>query len=486
MACWNIAREIAARCVATDVALIGGEEQQTYGQLFQQAEAIARGLRAELSGAEGQVLRLGLHYPSGVHYVPVALGMLLADACFVPIPSELSGEEKLALVRSTSLHGIVAAAGDELAWLPEDLRASCAVLDQAQGGVLWQLRALPAAFPEGEFAALNPAFIRFSSGTTGQSKGIVLSHESLLARITSANLGLGMGRGERVLWVLPMAHHFAVSIMLYLYHGATTVIEEQHFGREMLEVAVRHHATIMYGSPFHYRQLVACEALPWPGLRLAVSTAAALDRATAEAFVARFGVPLTQGLGIIEVGLPILNTGAAGTFPEAIGHPMGQQEVTIRHEQRLPVAPGEVGELWLRGPGMLDAYLVPWQPRETVTDAEGWFATGDLARQDEQGLIYLCGRLKSVINVGGMKVFPEEVERVLDQHPGVRRSMVSAQAHPDYGEIPMARIIPQEPPPAVPALRKHCRSHLAGYKVPLRFEFVDALPLTASGKLKRV
>jgi len=213
MARWNIAREIAARCVATDVALIGGEEQQTYGQLFQQAEAIARGLWAELSGAEGQVLRLGLHYPSGVHYVPVALGMLLADACFVPIPSELSGEEKLALVRSTSLHGIVAAAGDELAWLPEDLRASCAVLDQAQGGVLWQLRALPAAFPEAEFAALNPAFIRFSSGTTGQSKGIVLSHESLLARITSANLGLGMGRGERVLWVLPMAHHFAVSIM---------------------------------------------------------------------------------------------------------------------------------------------------------------------------------------------------------------------------------------------------------------------------------
>jgi len=117
-------------------------------------------------------------------------------------------------------------------------------------------------------------------------------------------------------------------------------------------------------------------------------------------------VPLTQGLGIIEVGLPILKTGAAGTVPEAIGRPMGQQEVTIRHEQRGPVAPGEIGELWLRGPGMLDAYLVPWQPRETVTDAEGWFATGDLARQDEQGLIDLCGRLKSVINVGGMKVFP--------------------------------------------------------------------------------
>ena len=90
-----------------------------------------------------------------------------------------------------------------------------------------------------------------------------------------------------------------------------------------------------------------------------------------------------------------------------------------------------------------------------------------------------------LINVGGMKVFPEEVERVLDQHPGVRRSMVSAQAHPDYGEIPVARIIPQELPPGVPELRKHCRSHLAGYKVPLRFEFVAALPLTASGKLKR-
>lgn len=475
---WNIAREIAAKCVATDTALICGDEQQTYGQLFAEAHEVAQRIRTRWPNMTG--LRIGLHYPSGINYVPLALGILLADACFVPIPSELSAAEKLALAQSTALHGVIALPTDELAWLGSDGA-------QSRGTERFALSdfSAPALFPEPAFAALNPAFIRFSSGTTGQSKGIVLSHESLLARITSANLGLLISRGERVLWVLPMAHHFAVSIMLYLYHGATTVIEEQHFGEQMLQVAVRHGATTMYGSPFHYRQLVASQGAVWPSLRLAVSTAAALDRATALAFAGRFGIPLTQGLGIIEVGLPVLNTVAASTVPEAIGQPIGDQQAALRDESGQAVGAGEVGQLWLRGPGMFDAYLLPWQTRADITDAEGWFASGDLARQDELGLLHLCGRLKSLINVAGMKVFPEEVEQVLDQHPGVRRSMVSAQAHPDYGEIPVARIIPQELPPAVPALRKHCRSHLAGYKVPLRFEFVDVLPMTASGKLKR-
>jgi long-chain acyl-CoA synthetase len=482
MAHWNLAREIAANCVASNIALICGDEQRTYGQLFAAAEGLARRIRLQWPDTAG--LRIGLLYPSGIDYVPLALGILLADACFVPIPSELSAAEKLALAQSTALHGIIALPTDELAWLGVE-RASSEVLRADDGAAQLVAFSAPAVFPEATFAALNPAFIRFSSGTTGQSKGIVLSHESLLARIISANIALGISRGERVLWVLPMAHHFAVSIMLYLYHGATTVIEEQHFGEQMLQVAVRHGATLMYGSPFHYRQLVGCEEPAWPQLRLAVSTAAALDRATALAFASRFGIPLTQGLGIIEVGLPILNTVAADSVPEAIGQPIGAQQVALRDDHGQPCAQGEVGQLWLRGPGMFDAYLVPWQPRAEVTDEDGWFATGDLARQDEQGLLHLCGRMKSLINVAGMKVFPEEVERVLDQHSGVQRSLVEAQPHAEYGEIPVARIISQVSKPSVGELRKHCRSRLAGYKVPLRFEFVDELPLTASGKLKR-
>ena len=147
---------------------------------------------------------------------------------------------------------------------------------------------------------------------------------------------------------------------------------------------------------------------------------------------------------------------------------------------------GEPGEVLLRGPGLFDAYLDPWLPRRDVVDAAGWFATGDLGRRDAAGRIRLCGRKKTLINVGGMKVFPEEVERVLDAHPKVQRALVEARLHPLYGEVPVARFIPAaDGAPTALELRSHCRQHLAGYKIPLLFSAVTELPLTASGKLKR-
>jgi long-chain acyl-CoA synthetase len=135
---------------------------------------------------------------------------------------------------------------------------------------------------------------------------------------------------------------------------------------------------------------------------------------------------------------------------------------------------------------MFDAYLDPWKLCQDVLDAEGWFATGDLGRRDSAGRLFICGRKKTLINVGGMKVFPEEVERILDAHPKVQRSLVEARLHPLYGEVPIARYIPSpEGPPTTLELRNHCRSHLSGYKIPLLFTAVTELPLTASGKLKR-
>ena len=273
-------------------------------------------------------------------------------------------------------------------------------------------------FPLEEFEALNPAFIRFSSGTTGASKGVVLSHESLLERITAANGGLGLGAGDKVLWTLPMAHHFAVTIVLYLYHGVTTVLETSNRPDLLFEAARESGTHLLYGSPFHFAQLAQCkDAGRLPELRMAISTASALSGEVAEGFRERFELPVTQALGIIEVGLPILNKGRAEDLPEALGQPLPGYEVKV----------AEDGELLLKGPGMFDAYLVPWQRREEIL-RDGWFGTGDLAELLEDGTVVMKGRKKSVINVGGMKVFPEEIEAVLaNGHPmPVARSRVSA------------------------------------------------------------
>ncbi|MDZ4286612.1 MAG: class I adenylate-forming enzyme family protein [Prosthecobacter sp.] len=485
---FSIVDAIRERACPTDPALVQGGQTLSYAELFAHCDERAAVLRLLLPRAAGRVdrLRIGVHFPSCLDYVPLALSTLAAGCCFVPVPDELADAEKRELLHRTALDAVLVPEAQAM-WLPAEAEHIGQLTVGSQTVLVMRLPSRTPAFPADLFEALNPAFIRFSSGTTGKSKGVLLSHESLLERITGANAGLQIGPGDRILWVLPMAHHFAVSIILYLYFGATTVIEDTHLGEDLLRAGATQRATVMYGSPVHYRQLV--EAPPvaeWPTMRLAVATAAALDAATAEKFHARFGLDLVQGLGIIELGLPLLNLAGAREAPESIGLPLPAYECSLNNELGQEPPPGEPGEIRLRGPGMFDAYLDPWLPRAEVLDRDGWFATGDLGRRDPAGRVFICGRKKTLINVGGMKVFPEEVERILDTHPKVQRSLVEARLHPLYGEVPVARYIPSpEGAPTTMDLRNHCRAHLAGYKIPLLFTAVQELPLTASGKLKR-
>jgi len=454
----NIVDLIFERSTAADTAVISPELRLTFGELKARMNDCAGRMSTDSAWPQKHRPRIGLDAPSGTDYIVVALAILKQDACFVPIPAELTASERAQLAKSTALDAIVFAKS------AEDWRIEAVTHDS------------PPAFDEATLEALNPAFIRFSSGTTAASKGIVISHETLLGRITAANAGLRIGPQDRVLWVLPMAHHFAVSIVLYLYHGATTILAPASDPKVMLDMMRKHGATVIYGSPYHYTMLSGQpDAASLGSLRLAISTAFALTNEVAELFASKTGLHLTQGMGIIEAGLPILNLQHAQDKPTSIGQPLPAFEIKL-----------DDGELLLRGPGVFDAYLTPWQPRET-TLRDGWFATGDIAEMDADGCLYLRGRVRSVINVGGLKCFPEEVEAVLCGHAGVKAARVSGRAHPALGAMPTAEIIPQNPdlPPTALELRKLCQERLSAYKVPLFYTFVTELPLTASGKLRR-
>jgi len=448
----NIVDLIFTRNHGPEMAVVSTEGSLSFAGLQARMLECEHGLRCD--AAWPQALnrpRIGLRAPSGADYIVLALAILKAGACFVPIPGELTASEQYELIERTALHAVLTAKS------AED----------------WSLEAIQA--PEMTMN-LNAAIIRFSSGTTARSKGVVITHETLLARITAANEGLRIGSEDRVLWVLPMAHHFAVSIILYLYHGATTILAPASDPAVMLRMLRDHQATVMYGSPYHYTMLAGQpDAAVMRGLRLAVSTAFALTAEVAELFFAKTGKHLTQGMGIIEAGLPILNLEHAGTKPTSIGKPLPAFVVKI-----------EDGELLIRGPGMFDAYLSPWQPQDEVL-REGWLATGDMAEMDEDGCLFLKGRVRSVINVGGMKCFPEEVEAVLRSHPCVEAARVIGRVHAALGFVPVAEVVARNEaePSLAGELKKLCQQRLSAYKVPLLFTFVSELPLTASGKLRR-
>ncbi|MBK8040163.1 MAG: acyl--CoA ligase [Verrucomicrobiaceae bacterium] len=483
----NIVDLIFERHHGPEMAVISPDGSLSYAGLHARMLETEHALRSDAFWpSHAKRPRIGLHAPSGPDYIVLALAILKAGACFVPIASELTASEQAELIERTSLHAVLRAKNAD-DWQLETVGSSS--LPQ-RGKEAEKAEALnsktsassaplplggPSEVPEA-FDSLNAAFIRFSSGTTARSKGVVISHETLLARITAANEALRIGTADRVLWVLPMAHHFAVSIILYLHHGSTTILAPASDPAVMLRLMREHAATVMYGSPYHYTLLASQpDAAAMQQLRLAVSTAFALSQEVADLFHAKTGLHLTQGMGIIEAGLPLLNLEHAATLPTSVGKPTPSFEVKL-----------DDGELLLRGPGLFDAYLSPWQPRESVL-RDGWFPTGDIAEIDDTGSLFLKGRVRSVINVGGMKCFPEEVEAILTSHPAVKAARVLARPHPALGFVPVAEVIAETGTESTLAaeLKKLCQQHLSAYKVPLLFTFVAELPLTASGKVRR-
>jgi acyl-coenzyme A synthetase/AMP-(fatty) acid ligase len=281
-----------------------------------------------------------------------------------------------------------------------------------------------------------------------------------------------------------MSYHFTVSIVAYLTFGATIVLPENHFAAAITGSILRTNSTVLYASPMHYALLADFEqATLLPSLRLAISTTSSLDRRTAVLFAERFGRPIAQALGIIEVGLPCIHTDATTDRWNSVGRVLPAYALRLED-----VGLGsDLKEIVLRGPGLLDAYYRPFRTRSAII-CDGWFDTGDVGFQDEDGYLVLKGRSKDVINVMGMKFFPQEVEAVLASHPGVEQASVFGGPEKRRGEQVLARVVTKDGcyrPELEHQLRQFCKTRLAAYKVPEQIEFVQALPKTASGKILR-
>jgi long-chain acyl-CoA synthetase len=447
-----------------------GTRRVSYAALVERMDAgAARLAAAGVRPAD----RCGLLARQGPGFVEEALSILAAGACLVPIPSDHAGATLERFAAQAALHQLVRESGDTFLCMAR--------------------RCVPPVDGAGDaaFRALGPAYLRFTSGTTSERKGVILSHRRIDERLDAANAGLQIEPEDRILWLLPMAHHFVVSILLYLRSGASILLPSASLTRPVLELASRERASVLYASPFHHHLLSKdASGIGLEGVRLAISTAEGLRAEVAARFRERFGIALAQALGVIEVGLPVVNLREAETKPTALGRPLPAYDVWLRADDgsRIegPGGPGRTGEVCIRGPGMFDAYLAPWTPSAALLEPDG-FRTGDQGWFDADGTLFLAGRRKSRISMAGMKFFAEEVEAVIARHPAVRECRVLAREHPQLGEIPIAEVVLVDPAHELRRgeLLAHCRAELPPYKIPRELHFVAELERTVTGKLKR-
>ncbi len=461
-------RETAA--LRGKVVLVEGARAVTNGEL---AAAVAARARELADRGVRPLDRVAFLCPDGIDYVVLSLAILSLDAAVIPLAPNLMSDERGALLEKMDVHHVLAEAGCAAAPAGAALRAGG---DLARGFAL-TTRGARLPIPEG-YAVLRPAFIRFSSGTTGASKGVVLSHEAIVERTDAADKGLRITSDDVVGWVLSMSFHFVVTILLFLRRGATIVLCGDPMPGALADTLQRRAVTVLYASPIHYRLLTLADALTparFASVRLAISTAVKLPEAIARAFHERFGLRLTEAYGIIEVGLPFIHCPPGGAHDGGLGRPLPDYTVRL----------GAEDEVLIRGKGMFDAYFSPWQPR-AVCQPDGWFHTGDVGEWTADGGLRLVGRRKAVINFSGMKLFPQEIEEVLNRHPAIAESLVYGESHPEYGQIPCARIVLREGAAIDDAaLLGFCRERLALHKIPKTFTRVPALEKTASGKIRR-
>jgi long-chain acyl-CoA synthetase len=328
----------------------------------------------------------------------------------------------------------------------------------------------------------------YTSGTTGRPKGALLSHRNLVANLESFRAVLHVTQDDVFLAALPLFHAYGGTVLFLepLSVGATIVLEPRFVPETILRAMVEQRVTFFAGVPSMYAVLAAMprSAVDLSALRLCVSGGAPLSVEVAEAFEARYGLPIYEGYGPTECA-PVLtvNPPLGKRKLGSVGPPIPQVELRVvdEHGTLLPV--GEIGEIVARGPNVMQGYLNrPAATAEVLRD--GWYHTGDLGRVDEDGYYYIVDRKTDLILVGGLNVYPREVELVLGNHPAVAEVAVIGIPDPVRGEVPKAFVIPRdEQQIAVQDLLQWCRQRLANYKVPRSIVVVPDLPRTVTGKI---
>ncbi len=422
------------------------------------------------------------------------LACLRAGLAYLPLNSAYQ-ESEVRYFLENAEPGAVVAQPRSMAWL-EPLAAKLGIghafsLDEGGGGTLVAAaRGASSRFATVERAAGDLAAILYTSGTTGRSKGAMLTHGNLASNAKVLHAAWGFRPGDVLIHMLPLfhVHGLFVAVHCSLVNGSAMRFHAKFDARKA--VAEFPSSTIFMGVPTFYTRLLAepgLDSAACAHMRLFVSGSAPLLAETHIEFEGRTGQRILERYGMTETGMLTSNPLSGERRAGSVGAALPGTEVRVVGDDDAPCAPGAIGHVQVRGPNVFPGYWrMPEKNREEFTP-DGFFRTGDMGSLSSDGYLAIVGRSKDLIITGGYNVYPKEIELALDELPGVRESAVVGVPHPDFGEAVTAVVVARsgEEAPTESQLIAALKSRLANFKVPKRVYFVDDLPRNAMGKVQK-
>ncbi|MFN3482895.1 AMP-binding protein [Rhabdaerophilum calidifontis] len=500
-------------------------KQLTYGEMEVQARAVAGWLQAQ-GLKKGD--RVAIMMPNVMAYPAVLFGTLLGGFTVVNVNPLYTVRELTHQVNDSGasilfvLENFAAVVAEALphTGLKKVVVASAGDLLGFKGKIISFVArhvkkvvppyTIPGATPFGEViragrhAGMRPveitrddiAFLQYTGGTTGVSKGATLSHANVAANVVQCDLWLGWALRKVpdnvMVTALPLYHIFALTcccLFMMRMGACCLLIANPRDIPGFIKILKSTRFTLMSGVNTLYNALAnhpEIRTVDFSQLRFSVSGGMATQSAVAKNWKTVTGCAIVEGYGLSETSPVVtINRPDLEEFSGTIGYPMPSTDVDLRDAEGKSVPPGQPGEICVRGPQVMVGY---WQrPDETakVMTPDGYFRTGDIAVMQEDGSFRIVDRLKDMILVSGFNVYPNEVEEVIAQHPGVLEVAVIGVPDPQSTEAVAAYIVKKDPDLSAEAVRAHCRDLLTAYKVPKIIHFRDSLPKTNVGKVLR-
>ena len=484
------------------------DRRLTYAQVDAQADALAAALH-ELGIEAGD--RIALTLPNWPEFIVSAFAAAKLGAVIVPLNPRFTSPELQYMLRHSESVAVVTAENWENTDYLARFEQFLGVLPDLQYVVsvgeedLWyddrihQFEDLVSsgegrAYPRWEGNADEPFAILYTSGTMGKPKGVQLTHENLMANAALSADALGLRADDVVFGVNTLFNAFGIGtgVLGTMCAGASLILHEGYEAAQALEIVRREQVTVFHGVPTNF--VLALNEAGGGAAGGTLRTGVVAGAPVPEELVQRIQRELVPGIrvgyGMTETGnLVSVNTPGdpAGKQVATVGKPLPEAELRIIDVDGSVLPVESVGEVAVRGPGVMRGYYR--QPGETaqVFTADGFFLTGDLGMVDEEGYLHLIGRRKEMIIRGGFNVYPREVEDRLHAHPAVLDVAVVGLPDEILGEVACACIVPVEGAIVTgEEIRDFCREVLADYKVPDLVRFLDSFPLTGSGKVRRV